>query len=376
MTSENKLPVIIFALLVALIAMPLIWNQIRDARRPQLIGARIVMATGDDPVFRTGPRHVGPHDTVTIALALELQQPGGTGWLAPAESLHIDGEPVDNTATDQWPESDRQLRVFWFTVESSNIGGTVAVENAPSILRYRTYLASEVGQGLVGKTTPEAHNVDHLGLPPDTFPVTAGTIRIYAKAEIIDPETSEVRAVQSIATRGPDEILDPGFPAIHRSLEVPEGIHPGVGELFNLPGWEMPAGEFDKADDAAEAAFGLTFSELVSRRILTSSRTFAAVASTGSPVVGPEPPPDPASVSLADGAVLRGRRSVAWAELEPGDWLVDGDHVAVLVADDGNGLLDAGDTVLHCWRRPPAVTTLGAALSEQPTQLNLVLHGR
>ncbi len=376
MASENRLPLIIFTAIVTLIAVPLIWTKINNARRPRLVGARIVTATADDPVFSTGPRRVEPADEVLIALALEVEDPRGRRWLAPAEDLLIDGAPVDHTVTHRWPEPDRQLRVFWFTVENSNVGGTLDAGNFASKLRYRTFLAPEMGRGLAAESVPEAHSDDHLGLQPGLKPVNAGTLRIYAKAEIVDPETSEVKAVQAIATAGPEKILDPDFPAIQRSLEVPEGLHPEVGELFNLPGWEATPGEPDHRNVAAEAVFGLPFDELVTRRILTSSGTFAAVATTGNPNR-----PDLAAgavedVSISDGAVLRGRRGITWAGIRPGDWLVDGEHVAVLMADDGNGLVDGGDTVLHCWRRPPTMTTLGAIFPEQPTALKLVRHGR
>ena len=376
MASENRLPLLIFAVLVTLIAAPLIWTKVRDARRPRLVGARIVTATADDPVFSTGPRRVGPDDEVLIALALEVEDPRGRRWLAPAESLDIDGAPVQHTVTDRWPEPDRQLRVFWFTVENANLGGTLDAENSASKLRYRTFLAPEMGRGLAAEAVPEAHNDDHLGQQSGSIPVNAGTLRIYAKAEIVDPETSEVKAVQAIATGGADRILDPGFPAIQRSLEVPEGLHPEVGELFNLPCWEVAAGEPDLGDDAAEAAFGMPFHELVTRRILTSSRTFAAVATTGSPEAPDLPAGAVDEVSIRDGSVIRGRRGLTWAEVRPGDWLVDGEHVAVLMADDGNELVDGGDTVLHCWRGPPAVTTLESISPAQPTLLKLVRHGR
>lgn len=373
--SDNRLPVIIFVLLAGLVATPLVWNRARDARRPRLVDARIVMATADDPVFRTGPRHVAADDEVVVALALQVEEPRGRRWLAPAEELQIDGERVEHTLADGWPEADRQLRIFWFTVESSNVGGVVAAENAASTLRYRTYLATEMGQAMVADQPPEAHNDDHLGELSGAVPVTAGTIRMYAKAEIFDPGTSAIKAVQACATAGPDRILEPGFPAIHRSLEQLPGIQPVAGELFNLPCWEAVA-EPGSRDAAAAAAFGLPFNELVKRRILTSSATFAAVTTTGSPVA-PKPAPDGVTeVALSNGTITRGRRPIDWNEIDPGDWIVEDEHVFVLAEDDGNGVLDVGDTVLHCWHRSPSLTTLGAALSAEPARLSLVRHGR
>jgi hypothetical protein len=375
-SSDNRLPVLIFVVLVALIAAPFIWNAVRDARRPQLVGARIVTATGADPVHRTGARRVGPREEVSIALALEVERSGGRRWLAPADELEIDGSPVEHTTISRWPEDDRRLRVFWFTVESSNVGGTVDPANAAATLRFRSMLAAEMGHDLVAAAFPEAHNDDHLGPSPGTLPITAGTIRLYARVEVVDPSRSEISAVQSTATRGPEGILEPDFPTIHRALATPEGLHPEVGELFNLSGWETATGTAAEADAAARAAFGVDFHQLVSRRILTSSRTFAAVATTGTPSVGAEPQADPVVVSLADGTATREGRPVPWDELRPGDWLVSGSHVVVLTADDGDGVLNGGDIVLHCWRRPPQMATLAAVVPDRPTELKLVRHGR
>jgi hypothetical protein len=374
--SENRLPIIIFAALVALIAAPILFNEVREARRPRLVEARIVTATDADPVFRTGARRVGAVEEVSIALALEVERPGGREWWAPAAQLVIEGAPVEHRTVSRWPEKDRTLRVFWFTVESSNVGGTLDPSIAQSQLRFQSFLATEMGQDLVAEEYPEAHNDDHLGPSPGALPVSAGTIRLYARAELVNPARSEVAAVQSIATRGPDRIMDADFPAIHRSLAVFEGLHQSAGELFNLAGWEPAAGQSEQADTAADAAFGVPFEDLVDRRLVTSSRSFAAVATTGSPTIGPEPPAQPVRVSLLDGEVLRQGRGVTWAEVRPGDWLVEGHHVVVLAADDGSGLLDAADMVLHCWRRPPSVHTLGAIFPEPPTTLVLVRHGR
>ena len=56
----------------------------------------------------------------------------------------------------------------------------------------------------------------------------------------------------------------------------------------------------------------------------------------------------------------------------PGDLLLDGEHWLVLVADNGDGVLDLTDTVLHSWQRPPVQTTLFAALD--PATSRLVHH--
>jgi hypothetical protein len=375
-TSERWLPAAIFAVLVLLFAAPWAVRRAHDALRPRLVEVRIVTATNVDPVFREGPRRVGPGDQLAIAVALRLSYAWRSDrWLAPVEHLSLDGAPVDHQPGATWPERDRQVRVFWFTVESGNVGGTVTPERAAHLLRYRSFLASEMGHGLRAASLPEVHNDDHLGPLPGQIPVEAGTLRLYARVEVIDPER-EARALQSVSTAGAERAVDPSYPAIHRSARLAEGFHPEAGELFNLPGWEVEPDELAAWDEVAKAAFGLSFDAAVERRLVTSSRSFAAVAATG----GVELPAGRGAVELAvdlrDGGASSGGRELRWGEdLRAGDILVDGGHHSVLVADDGDGRLSASDTVAHCWRRPPALTTLGAVLPASPTRVRLLRHG-
>ena len=374
--SERWLPVGIFAALVLLIAAPFAVRGVRNALRPELVEVRIVTATESDPVLREGARHLAPGERPTIAVALRLRDVWGRRrWLAPAERLELDGAPVDHEVGDGWPEKDRRARVFWFTVECSNVGGPVTPDRAARLLRYRTFLANEMGRGLVAATLPEPHNDDSLAAQPHVQPVDAGTLRLYAKVEVYDP-TRDVRALQSAATAGVDSVLAPGFPAIHRAAALADGLPPELGELFNLSGWEAEPGDDATFDAIAGAAFGLSFAEAVERRLAVSSRTFAAVAATGRPTFPAGSPAVDLAVDLAGGTVSSNRRPLKWGDdVRPGDVLIDGSHHTVLAADDGDGLLTAADVVVHCWRRPPAMTTLGKVFPASPATARLVRHG-
>ena len=378
MASENRLLIIILAVLAALIATPMIYWKIRDARRPVLVDARIVTASDSDPVFRTGPRRIGPADNVQVAAALELQYPGGRRqWLAPVEQLEIDGKMMDHLHSEEWPEEDRTVRVFWFTVESTNIGGLVTPENAAKRLRYRPFLAPEMGQGLLAAMPPEVHHDDGLGPQPDQLWVGAGTLRLYVKVDVLAPDRSNVQAVQTASTRGADRILDPDYPAIHRAATVPDNLHAAVGELFNLPGWETDPDDALLRDEIAETAFGWPFSELVERRLLTSSRSFAAVALSGNPILQDSNMQSLGEIVLSSGDAAKNNRPMLWGEdVLAGDCLVDGSQFTLLVADDGNGRLDGADVVAHCWRRPPAVSPLGSVYPDETIRLDHLRHVR
>jgi len=375
-TSERWLPAAIFAALVLVFAAPWAARRAHDAIRPKLVEVRIVTATDADPVFREGPRRVGPDEEAVIAVALRLSYPlRSDRWLTPAERLELDGAPVDRELGDAWPERDRRVRVFWFTVESGNVGGTVTPERAAHLLRYRSFLANEMGRGLRAASLPEPHNDDHLGPQPGQIPVAAGTLRLYARVEVFDPER-EARALQSALTAGAERAVDPSYPAIHRSVRLADGFRPEAGELFNLPGWEVEPDEPSAWDEAARAAFNLRFDEAVERRLVTSSRSFAAVAATGGTKLPAGGDATELAAELRNGIVSSGGRELRWSDdVRPGDILVDGRHYSVLVADDGNGRLSASDTVAHCWRRPPALTTLGAVLPASPTPVRVLRHG-
>jgi hypothetical protein len=375
-SSERRLLAAIFAALVLLFAAPWVVRRAHDAFRPRLVEVRIVTATDADRVFREGPRRVGPGEEAAIAVALRLSYPWrGDRWLTPAERLELDGAPVDRELGDAWPERDRRVRVFWFTVESGNVGGTVTPERAAHLLRYRSFLANEMGHDLRAASLPEAHNDDHLGPQPDQIPVDAGTLRLYARVEVFDPER-DVRALQSATSAGPERLLDADFPAIHHAVRLADGLRPELGELFNLPGWEVEPDEAGAWDEVAMAAFGLRFADAVERRLVTSSRSFATVAATGGAELPAGGDATELAAELRDGIVSSGGREMRWGEdLRAGDILVDGGHYSVLVADDGDGRLSASDTVAHCWRRPPALTTLAAVLPAPPARARLLRHG-
>jgi hypothetical protein len=377
MKSDNRLVVLIFVVLVTMLAAPLIFNLVRDARRPRLVGVRIVTAAGADPVFATGARRLAADDELRIAAALELEYPGGRRqWLAPAEVLEIDGVRVEHVNAAKWPERDRIARVFWFTVEGANVGGVVDPGNARKRLRYSNFLAPEMGQELLAAAPPEVHNDDSLGGLFMALPVDGGTHRFYVRVDILEPEQSDVKAVQTAASRGPQRILEPGFPAVHRSMTAPSGIDPAVGELFNLGGWETEGDDPGLWDSVARSAFSTSFDQLVANRVVTNSRSFAAVAVSGNVTLDDESLARLGEVTIAEGAASMAGRPLRWDDdVAAGDMLVDGQQFTVLLEDDGNGVLDGPDHVIYCWRRPPAKHTLDTVFPETSTGLQLVRHG-
>lgn len=354
---------IVFAVLVAAVSAPFVVDHVRESRRPVLVGARVVTAATSDPVFRSGRRRVAPGDEVEIALAVRVARSGRDDrWLSPVPELSIDGEAVPHVRSEEWPDHDRVIRVFWFTVECSYVGGVLSSDNAAERLRYRTFLAPEMGRSLRALRLPEIHNDDHLGQEVAAGPEAAGTIRLYARAEVVEG-SGDVRPLQAASSLGVEQLFDPRFPTVLRGADLGAGVHPAAGELFGLPGFEPSGGSPAERDAVTEEAFGRRFAELVEERVVVSSWTLAAVAATGRADVDPSSLADLGELTVGDEWLSSGGRPATWGrEVEPGDLLVGGDHWLVLLGDNGDGVLDPADAVLHSWRRPAERSTVFAAL--------------
>jgi hypothetical protein len=370
MASESRLPITIFTALVVIIAIPFVVDEIRERRQPVVVEARIVTATSSDPVYREGRRRVPPGDPVDVALALRLERWGGADeWLSPAARLELDGTEVPHLQTAQWPDHNRTLRVFWFSVECSNLGGALTPETAAERLTYRTFLAPEMGRGLQAQALPETHNNDFIGDAGTGPPEGAGTIRLYARVEVVE-EINDVGALQSIATVDVERFLDPGFPTLLLAADLGENIEPSAAELFRLPGFQ-PQGDTPEARNAVtNHEFGESFDQLVDDRVVVSSWTLAASAVSGGADLDPSALATLGEVTIDGDRLRTGRRPLVWDnDVRPGDLLADGDHWFVLLGDNGDGVLDPSDSVFHSWGQPPERTTLFAAGGMDGTRL-------
>lgn len=369
MASDSKLPLLIFFSLIALIAIPIGISRFQESRRPVLLDLRIVTASSADPVFRSGRRLTGPGEEVEIAVALRVGRKGKPGeWMAPVGDLAIDGQTVPFTQTDDWPENGLMFRVFWFTVESTNLGGALTEENAGDRLRYRTFLAPEMGRELKAERVPDRHNDDHIGTQAGET-VHSGTIRLYARVEIVERK-KDVRPIHAMTTMAPDQIFDPSYPTVIRATDLGQPIHNAASELYGLPGFEPQPETADAWNLVPVAALDRTFIDLVKERVATSSWTFAALAAGGSAELEREALTPLGHISIDEDQVLKRGRPLEWGEdLTAGDLLTDGRRWFVVHSDNGDGLFDTADAVLHSWGRPPERTTLFAAIDQGTSRL-------
>jgi hypothetical protein len=114
---------------------------------------------------------------------------------------------------------------------------------------------------------------------------------------------------------------------------------------------------------------------MVEERLVVSSWTLAAVAVSGSASLDPASLTPLGKLSISIDSIRRNRRPLRWGrDVLAGDLLVDGDHWLILLRDQGDGLLDQADTVLHCWGRPPVITTLLTAMREDVAEMAQFRH--
>ncbi len=378
MNRDSRTLLVVAAVVLGAVAALVVPWWVHEHTRPRLAEARVVLATDADPVFREGPLRVASGEPVHIAVAIRLEQPGRSSrWLAPVDRLELDGHDTAHEASDRWPEKDRVVRVYWFTVEASNLGGELTLGDAAKRLGYRTFLAPELGRGLSATGEPAAHNGDAFGAREGTLPIAAGTLRVYARVEVVD-DPFAVRVDQAASTLPVDSLGDPRFPTILHSAPAVPGIDPSVGELFLLPGFEPMPADGGSWNNVTSAGLGATFLELVEKRLVTSSWTFAAVAVSGAADLDRGSLSSLGRLQFEGGTPRRHGRPLAWSgDVEPGDLLTaDDGHLVVLVADDGDGVLGAGDTVWHSWHRPAAAEPLGTAFGSAVTAVEHLRHGR
>jgi len=375
MDSDNRLGAAIALVLIVVVAIPILLWRHSEEHRLRLREARVVIATDSDPVFREGARHLAPDEGVQLAVALLIEKPGEEPfWLAPGARLVLDGHTVSHRQSDSWPEDDRFVRAFWFTVESTFIGGELTADNADDRLRYRTFLAPELGTGLLTSGGFEAHNDDPLG-NASTEGLSAGTLRFHARVELVAAPT-DATVLQAASTAGVDRLHASSFPAIHRRVAFPSGVNAAAGELFLLPGFEPRGSPREAWNEVTEVHFARPFTTLVEQRLVCSSRTFAGLAASSSLLLEESTLQDLGRVLMADDRLTRHGRPLLWTrDVRPGDILVSGEHWMVVVGDEGNGTLDLDDRVAHCWRRPAQIEGLGAAVGATTTTLELYRDG-
>jgi hypothetical protein len=370
MSRDVRLPLIIAVCLILLVLLYLMISERQESGRPQLREVRIVSATAADPVFRDGARHVGPEDEVVLAVVMRIEERRRSYWLAPVDEVVLDSLVIEHQVADAWPEKDRYARVFWFTLEHPYLNGRLGPESDDSALAYRSFLVPEMGRGLHTLAVTDAKNDSFLGRPDEVREIPGGTLRFYVRIEIAST-SHRVKPLQAATSLDQQQLLNPAMPVIYRSAELPAPFHPVVGELVHLPEFSAEGDD----DQEPPPAVKQRLLKLVEQRIVVTSDAFAAMAVSGQLQLPAAQVRRLGTVSLDDGRLRRDQKHLQWhRDVEAGDLLRTGNHWLVLSRDDGDGLLDEDDEILHCWREPAVVSPLSKALTDEETSFELLRH--
>jgi len=351
LSRDALLPIGILSVLLFFIGWAVLTWRIHEIRRPVLEEVRIVSATGSDPVFREGLRKISAKEDLKLALALRLNYPGkGNRWISPVEKLFLDGRIVDHLISEEWPEKDRKLLAFWFTLESPFLGGEIPTEgDAVEKLALRTFFAPEMGHTMTALQPPDWHAEDDVNLGENLAPPEAGTFRLYVRVHVLAMHGS-LHPIFKAVTLGPEGLGDSRFPEFRRSLPEDSGINPEAGECFRLPGFQIP-GEGAAAD----------WTRL---RRAVSSESFAAMAATGEPSF--QEPGRELPLKCVNGIFRTTTGVLHWGrDVAPKDMLRQGKHWMVLIRDEGNGILDTADIIAQSWRRPPAILLMESVFNAE-----------
>jgi hypothetical protein len=301
---------------------------------------------------------------------MQIEEGGRSYWLAPVEDIELDSQPLVHEVADLWPEEDRYARTFWFTLEHPYLNGTLTSASGGEELAYRSFLVPEMGHDLRAVAVTDAKNDSFLGRPEGVEEIPGGTLRFYARVEIAST-SHRVKPLQMAASLDEQQLLNPALPVIYRSADLSEPLHPVAGELLQLPAFTAESSDGGTAPEPVRERLAIA----VEQRAVATSEAFAAMLVSGRPQLADEQLHSLGEVRLDNGQLKRSRIVLRWhQDVQTGDLLRTGGHWLVLESDDGNGLLDEADRVLHCWREPAVAAVLSKALTEEETTFQLLRH--
>ncbi len=354
MSEETRRVLWVAAVIVFLVAAVLGFWQRHETLRPQLLDASVVFwVEGEDWASEdVGPRQ--PQDRVWAGVLLRFQQGKRPAQvLSPFPRVRWRGEEVYPQPLTAWPSGYGLLKAQWFTLEPAFFGWEGVDAASADKLAYGEFSAPEMGSALKALVTAEAHNDDFLTRPVAGNTLSGGLTRLkvrvsaYARAEDLLPWAS-------VASPGAREIAE--VPALWRVAHVPKGVDPRVCLAFRRGVFTFAPGVWPEGGTGWPLP--LSPKELVARHLIMTPQAVAALAAVGDPLAEPWLPPH--RLELRDGRWLgESGRPLLWTtQVAAGDALSWSGRWAVLWADNGNGTLDLGDTVLLAWQQPPRLMNL------------------
>ena len=300
---------------------------------------------------------------------------GPTRWISPFPQVVSQGERLEVSPLDRWPDVGGALRATWYTVEPSLFGwDEVTAADAGSRLEYRDFLAEEMGSGLRAEIPWKSSNAGFLSAPLAGHQVSGGTLRFRVRVGAYE-RPLDLLPRDAVSSPGAADVFTALVPAATRAVPLPEGVHPDLSRVFRLGCFSFAEGVWPGGGEGWPLP--LSPLEMSRRFLITTPESLALLAAGGS--VDQDPWVERVPVSVHGTLWLTGvpQRPLRWGEdLLPGDSLRVGRRYLVLIGDDGDGVLSLADQVALGWMELPRLMPLGLVLPPRETTGEVLIRRR
>ena len=373
--DDRRRLVVVLVTVTAAVAGTFVWWRWREAGTPVIESAAVVYRGAGEMVASDRPRRLPVGTGLEAAAVVGFSQRGGAvRYLCALSPVEIGGGRVAVEPLAAWPGGYGALRATWFTVEPAVFGWREVTAATADKLRYADLLAPELGQELLVRPTLEAHNDDFLSAPVAGNTVVGGPIRLKVRVGAFR-RTEDLLPRQAASSPGAAELLTGSVPAVVLDLPIAAGVDPAVAEVLRLGCFTLAAGVWPNGDPGWPLP--LSPRELVGRRLISTPESVAAAAAAGDPLAAPWRAPVGLTVRGSELRDAAFSREMQWGtEVRPGDAVTAGERWAVLVADDGDGVLSLGDRALFAWLAPARFAAVAEALGGPEAGEPLALRRR
>jgi hypothetical protein len=370
MTTETRRLVVVFAVLALAAVAVAAWWFARTARAPHLVAVRVVFRGAGETIASDRSRSVpqGVKEEVAALVSYRRGRKGSLHYLCAFSPVEVDGKEVEPEGPASWPSSGGVLRALWYSVEPALPGWKDLTAKEADKVAYKDFLANEMGRGLEAEMGWEVHADDFLAraLPGDALP--GGVYRVKVRVSSY-PTKDDIVPTESVSSPGAADIWGGTVPTVVRTTEIP-GTSAAVSRYLHLGCFTFARGTWPAGGSGWPLP--LTPQQIVERGFAVTPRSVAAVAAGSDPLGNPWQQPVEVR-ARGDGWVGPHGRVLRWGrDVHAGDALRVGDAYFSLLADDGDGLLSLGDTVLFAWMQPAYTAPLGIALASEATTLELL----
>ncbi len=356
--ESRRLLVVMGILTLAVVGALGFWRH-HEAQRPQLLSVAVVFLPEGEETARPEWQPLPPERPVRAGALLKFRQGRGVvRYLCPFPKVFWHEAVITPEPLSAWPSAYGVLKAQWFTLEPAFFGGEVTDRFSAGKLAYGELAAPELGTGLQVLVQAEAHNDDFLTEPLAGNTLGGGIWRLKVKVGAYR-DANDLLPWASVSSAGAQEVhTASGLP---RMAPLPEGINPRLALAFRCAVFTFTPGVWPSGGEGWPWA--LSPEEMVRQLLVLTPQGMAALAAVGDPLADPWDAPQ--SLRWRGGKwVDRGGRRLRWGkEVAVGDALSWSGRWAVLWADDGSGLLDAGDRVLVGWQQPPRLADIADVAS-------------